>query len=97
MSVVDEIVKLGGMAIPAHCDDSNGLFLEEEGNSLKLILDNDNIYAAEILNGECNKPQLYVDKKIKWCRVLGSDAHHPRGSSGLKFHGSHYTWVKMTK
>lgn len=97
VDAVDEIVKLGGIAIPAHCDGEKGLFQEEKGNSLELILDNDNIYAAEMLNKDCDKPQLYIDKKIKWCRVLGSDAHHPIDSSGIKYHGSHYTWIKMTK
>lgn len=97
VEVVDEIVDMGGIAIPAHCDDFKGIFTETNGNTLKQIIEKETIYAAEILSDSSERPQLYIDNKINWCRVLGSDAHHPTGTTdGNKFHGSHFTWVKMT-
>lgn len=95
VEVVDEIVDMDGIAIPAHCDDIKGVFTESNGNTLKQIIEKDTIYAAEILSDSSERPQLYIDSKANWCRVIGSDAHHPMGTDGNKFHGSHFTWVKM--
>lgn len=97
INVVDEIIKSGGIAIPAHCNVSKGLFVECNGNTLEQNIRSKRIFAAEITTSECDFPQLYIDNKTEWCRVLGSDSHHPTGCEGQKFHGSHYTWVKMSK
>lgn len=97
VKVVDEIEKRGGIAIPAHCDDAKGLFIETSGNTLEQIIQHKNIYALELRKKDYLYPQLYIDNKIKWCRVLGSDAHHPDDDGGERYHGSHFTWVKMTK
>ena len=43
------------------------------------------------------KPELYSQRKLAWAEVLGSDSHHPGGSAGHRFPGSHYTWVKMSQ
>ncbi len=96
VNVIDEITRSGGIAIPAHCNDAKGLFTECSGNTLDQNIKCENIFAAEITTPECEYPQLYIDSKIEWCRVLGSDAHCPTGEYGQKFHGSHYTWVKMS-
>lgn len=95
--VVEEIVKGGGIAIPAHCNDTKGIFKSCSGTTLEQNIKCSNIFAAEITEKDYAFPQLYVDKKIEWCRILGSDAHHPTGNDGEKFHGSHYTWVKMSE
>ncbi|MDJ0762986.1 MAG: AAA family ATPase [Myxococcota bacterium] len=90
--VVSEIIKSGGIAIPAHVDEARGLFTELTGNTLGQALDIENILAVEIREPGYAKPQLYIDHKLQWTEVLGSDSHHPAGE---RCPGSHYTWVKM--
>ena len=79
------------MAIPAHVDKACGLF-GLHGTSLGQVLDIQQIIGMEIWDETSAKPQLYIDKKLCWTEVVGSDAHHPNGP---KCPGSHYTWVKM--
>ena len=94
VEVVDAIVKAGGIGIPAHTDDFNGLF-KLSGTTLEQALDRKDIFAMELVNLEFEKPQLYIDKKLRWTEILGSDAHHPSGNAEQQFPGSHFTWVKM--
>lgn len=94
VEVVDAIVKAGGIGIPAHTDDFNGLF-KLSGTTLEQALDRKDIFAMELVNLEFEKPQLYIDKKLRWTEILGSDAHHPSGNAEQRFPGSHFTWVKM--
>ena len=88
--VVDEIVKKGGVPIPAHVDKEKGLFEAMHGNSLEQALDNPNIYAMELRASDYPKPQLYVEKKRQWTEVKGSDIHNFRGDTFGRF-----TWIKM--
>jgi hypothetical protein len=97
IETIEEIVKAGGIAIPAHCDDKNGLFDTCFGNTLNQVIDNKNVFAIELCEKDFKFPQIYIDKKINWSCVLGSDCHHPNGEDGLKYPGSHYTWVKMSE
>lgn len=97
VEVIDEIARSGGLAIPAHVDDSNGLFTVSSGNTLEQILKNQNVFAMEVTNLAKTKPQIYVSKKLNWAEVLGSDSHHPSGTTGQRYPGSHFTWVKMSK
>ena len=94
VEVVDAIVKAHGIVIPAHTDDFNGLF-KLPGTTLEQALNHKDIFAMELVNLEYEKPQLYVDKKLRWTEILGSDAHHPSGNAEQRFPGSHFTWVKM--
>lgn len=95
IQVVTEIAAAGGITVLAHVDDHNGLFQQVEGNTLTPILDSPSVYAIELREPTFQKPTVYNDLKIMWAEVLGSDSHHPDGSQGDKFPGSHYTWVKM--
>lgn len=97
VEVINEIVRSGGLAIPAHVDQACGLFTDCHGNTLEQILDNKNIFAIEVINTEESKPQLYISKKLNWSEVLGTDSHHPSGTRGQRYPGSHFTWVKMSK
>ncbi len=97
VDVIDEIAKAGGLAIPAHVDQSNGLFNNCSGNTLKQVLDNKNIFAMELIDVETSKPSLYLSKNLKWAEVVGTDSHHPSGNEGQRYPGSHYTWVKMSE
>ena len=95
VEVVKAIVSAGGIAIPAHVDEEqNGLF-RLSGTTLQQVLDCDDIFAMELLDPNFQKPQTYINKKLKWTEILGSDAHHPGGNTGQQYPGSHYTWVKM--
>ena len=94
VEVVGAIVSAGGIAIPAHVEEVNGLF-KQAGTTLNQALDCVDVFAMELVDGSFQKPQSYIDRKLCWTEVLGSDAHHPSGSPGQKFPGSHFTWVKM--
>lgn len=97
VEVIEEITRLGGLAIPAHVDQANGLFKEFYGNTLEQVLDNKCIFAMEVTDPTQTKPQLYINKDLNWAEVLGTDSHHPSGTGGQRFPGSHFTWVKMSE
>lgn len=92
---VNEIVRRGGIAIPAHVDESKGLFNEFSGTTLQQALECEPIMAMEIMEKSVSKPQLYLARKLKWTEVLGSDAHHSSGSGDQRFPGRYFTWIKM--
>lgn len=94
VEVVGEVTSAGGISIPAHVDGENGLF-QLSGTTLQQALDCKDIFAMELTDLNAQKPQVFVDKKLKWTEVLGSDAHHPSGNVGQRFPGSHFTWIKM--
>lgn len=97
VEVIDEIARSGGLAIPAHVDQANGLFTVCTGNTLEQVLDNKCVFAMEVTDLAQAKPQLYIGKNLNWAEVLGTDSHHPSGSGGQRYPGSHFTWVKMSE
>lgn len=97
VEVIDEIARAGGLAIPAHVDQANGLFTDFAGNTLEQVLDNKRVFAMEVTDLAKSKPQLYISKNLNWAEVLGTDSHHPSGTGGQCYPGSHFTWVKMSK
>ena len=92
VEVVQAIKATGGLAIPAHVDGPRGVFNALFGTTLEQVLGCMSIFAMEIVDPSQPKPQLYLDRKLGWTEVLGSDAHHP---SGTRSPGSHFTWIKM--
>jgi len=96
VEVIDEIVRFGGIAIPAHIDQANGVFTVCTGNTLEQVLNNKNVFAMEVIDIAQTKPQLYISKNLNWAEVLGTDSHHPNGTAGQCYPGSHFTWVKMS-
>lgn len=94
--VIDTITRFGGLAIPAHVDQDRGIFHEFSGPTLEQALNNKNIIAMEVVDLMQNKPALYIDKKLNWSEILGTDSHHPEGSEGECYPGSRFTWVKMS-
>ena len=94
--VVEKIVDSGGIAIPAHVDDHNGLF-QASGITLGQYLQCPHIFAIEVVDSQAQKHQQYLDAKKGWSEILGSDSHHPAGQPGQRYPGSHFTWVKMGK
>lgn len=97
VKVIEEISRSGGLAIPAHVDQANGLFTVCSGNTLDQILNNKCLFAMEVTDLTQAKPQIYIDKKVNWAEVLGTDSHHPSGTNGQHYPGSHFTWVKMSE
>lgn len=81
--------KYGGIAIPAHVDKEKGLF-KLSGNTLKAVLENKSILAMEVVDSESEKPRQFIDLKVCWSEVRGSDTHNFRGG---RF--GDYTWVRM--
>lgn len=94
VDVVKAIVAVGGIVIPSHVDEDNGLFTFT-GMTLQQALKSEHVYAMELVNQGWPKPQAYLDSRVGWTEVLGSDAHHPSGNAGQMFPGSRFTWVKM--
>jgi len=92
VEVVQAIDGAGGLAIPAHVDGPSGVFTAISGTTLEQVLACTSIFAMEVVDPTRPKPQLYLDRKLAWTEVLGSDSHHP---SGTRSPGSHFTWIKM--
>lgn len=97
VEVIDEIARSVGLAIPAHVNQANGLFTVCTGNTLEQVLDNKCVFAMEVTDLAQAKPQLYISKNLNWAEVLGTDSHHPSGTGGQRYPGSHFTWVKMSE
>jgi len=89
--VNDIITQRDGIAIPAHVDRKKGLF-HIDSNTLKQTLDNPHIHAMELCNDVYKKPQLYIEKKLQWTEIRGSDTHNFKGDNFGDF-----TWIKMDK
>ncbi len=87
--VIDVITEHGGIPIPAHVDRRSGLF-EDNGLTLQQILRNQNIYAIELCDSNYQKPQLYIDEKLQWTEIIGSDVHDFSEQTFGTF-----TWIKM--
>jgi energy-coupling factor transporter ATP-binding protein EcfA2 len=94
--VVAEIHRADGMAIPAHVDDQSGLFTLH-GTTLEQALGCREIIAMEVRDRSSAKPAQYHEKHLSWTEVIGSDSHHPSGTAGQRYPGSHFTWVKMAR
>ena len=104
VKVVETVLDRKGIPILAHADGPKGLLRTQSAGSKKMLLDAntvnqvldcDGILAMEVVDPGFQKPELYVQRKLAWAEVLGSDSHHPVGESDEHYPGSHYTWVKM--
>ena len=104
--VVDVVLNRGGIPIPAHANSYKGLLRPTsegsrrtalDANTIGQVLNIPDILAMEVTVADFKKPELYLQRKLTWAEVLGSDSHHPHGGTEDRFPGSHYTWVKMAK
>ncbi len=95
--VVKIISEAGGLAIPAHVDDLNGLFHPNfsRGTTLAQSLKAEYVIAMESIHINPQIPSQYSQLGLNWTKVLGSDSHHREGIPGERYSGSHYTWIKM--
>ena len=88
--VIDVITEHDGIPIPAHVDGLKGLFVQLTGSALEKVLDNKNIYAMELRDSNYQKPQVYINEKLQWTEIIGSDVHDFSQENFGTF-----TWVKM--
>lgn len=95
IQLIQEVHRAGGIPILAHVDGPSGAFKVLNGNTLAPLLAASELFAVEVCDSACARPELYRQKKLAWAEVLGSDAHHPTGQPGARYPGSHYTWIKM--
>lgn len=100
MTVTDiatEIAGLGGLCVPAHADQSRGIFSMDE-RELAALASTRRILAVEVVD------DAHVDTadRYGWVPVLGSDAHHlttdscPPGIEA-KAPGTHVTLIKAER
>nr|WP_222114805.1 IS3 family transposase [Halomonas sp. C22] len=59
VEVIDEIARSGGLAIPAHVDQANGLFTVYSGNTLEQVLDNKNVFSMEVTTRNDMRRQVF--------------------------------------
>ena len=93
--VVRAVAQAGGIPIPAHADSEHGVLIAYSGETLKQVLESEDIIAAEVGDPYQLQSGPAGHQRIQWTPVLGSDSHHPIGGNGQRFPGSHFTWVKM--
>lgn len=97
MTVADiaaEITGLGGICIPAHADQSCGIFGMDE-RELAALADSPHLLAVEVVDDT----QVGTADQHGWVPVLGSDAHHLTTDScppefDAKAPGTHLTLIK---
>ena len=94
VEVAQVIQERGGLAIPAHIDSTRGILKELSGQSLREVLECPEILAVEATETSCLQRS---QPSPSWSLLLGSDSHHPDGSFGDRYPGSHFSWVKMGK
>lgn len=97
MTVADiatEISGLGGICIPAHADQSRGIFRMDK-RELAALAERSHLMAVEVVDDT----QVGIAERHGWVPVLGSDAHHlttttcPPGIEA-KAPGTHLTLIK---
>lgn len=91
-NVVKEIIKAGGVAIPAHIDMKAGLCQQHSSHTIGQVCKHAN--AVEIIYPDQERADAplsrYTNLNFDLPSVIGSDAHHPNDI------GRAYTWVKMS-
>ena len=101
--VVNAVLEIGAIPIPAHVDGPKGLLkltedaspsLRLDANTVRQVLDERGILAMEVIDRTKPKHAIYADRNLSWSEVLGSDCHNFQGSHSP---GSRYTWVKMAE
>ena len=98
--VVDTVIEAGGIPIPAHVDQKNGLFQLGNGKNksvldpptVQQVMQIEDLMAVEWWDTTLSPPESVKKKAKRMAKVLGSDCHNFRGD---RFPGSHYTWIKM--
>lgn len=98
--VIEEILRHGGIPIPAHADNPKGLLQcrdsssgpAQDTGSIKHALAVEDLFAVEWCDLAKSFPECVRSEESRFTKVLGSDCHSFRGSA---VPGSRFTWVKM--
>ncbi|MGZ9571409.1 TrlF family AAA-like ATPase [Alcaligenes nematophilus] len=98
--VVERILAMGGLAIPAHVESDKGLLQVEPGTrkclldttTVKQVLQEPGILALEWAASTSPVPMVLDELKLRFASVVGSDCHSFQGAA---VPGSRYTWIKM--
>jgi len=102
VEVLEEVMRAGGIPIPAHADDPKGLLQCRAGsngpaldaNTLRQALAVEGLIAVEWCDRSKGFPECVCKDEPSFAKVLGSDYH---SFQRTKVPGSAYTWVKMAK
>jgi energy-coupling factor transporter ATP-binding protein EcfA2 len=100
VEVLEEVIRVGGIPIPAHADGPKGLLQCRAGsdgpvldaNTIRQALAVEGLMAVEWCDRSKNFPECVHKDEPGFTKVLGSDCH---SFQGTKVPGSAYTWVKM--
>lgn len=91
----------GGLCIPAHIDNGNGLFetnadgvLTGDSQTIRQFMESGLIDAIEICDPNWSAPGLWQDLDPRLAVVVGTDCHNFQ--AGVQ-PGERFTWVKMGK
>jgi len=101
-TVVEKVISVGAIAIPAHVDSAKGLLQVEPGtrrsrldsNTIRQVLQVPGLLALEQCDRHSALPQLLDELSPQFAYVAGSDCHSFRGKATP---GSRFTWIKMAK
>jgi hypothetical protein len=85
--VLEEIDRVGGIAVPAHVDGPKGLFAAFQGTTLAKALECRTVFAIQVDESSSRKPQSYKDKRLRWTEVVGSEASPISARHHLQDHG----------
>lgn len=99
-AVIEEVLKAGGLPIPAHADQEKGLLRcqpeskrsQVDANTLRQAIGVKGLLAVEWCDGSKPWPECVADVENRLARVVGSDCHSFQGNA---VPGSRFTWVKM--
>jgi hypothetical protein len=100
--VIEEVLRAGGIPIPAHADNPKGLLQCEAGsrrpkrdaNTIQQAMAVEGLLAIEWIDMTVSPPECALKESALLTRVLGSDCHSFQRQDAV---GSRYTWVKMAE
>lgn len=101
LHVIEEVQRCGGIAIPAHVDDSGKGLLRLLPGSRSCVLEAAMVKQALLAPGmlalewkvkDVIRPSVWDEIKPNLASVVGSDCHSFQGTA---VPGSRYTWIKM--
>jgi len=99
IEVVRIIHEQGGICIPAHVDQANGVLhrksdgkLVEDHQSTLQLLQCGGLAALEVVDPDWVPPQVIKDARLQVPYVVGTDCHN---FDGINKPGSRFTWIKM--
>lgn len=93
VETVEKITKAGGIAIPAHIDEANGLLEKAKSLTPELEKSLKSVFASEFCDlQKFDQAESALKKTVTiLAKIAGSDAHKPGDI------GRHYSWLKMSR